>query len=115
MLQNLQIFETQGSDSIVSKFLEELPEAIDEFLLNGLAGDHTNLNAVRGLDNCKCCCCVSKRKKANVANYRPISPTCVACTLMKHILVSGLMNHMKRSNLVFPWRASEQGDLNLAI
>ena len=43
-----------------------------------------------------------KGEHYNPANYRPVSLTSVPCKIMEHILVSQMMSHLERNNILTP-------------
>ena len=42
-----------------------------------------------------------KGDKSDLANYRPISLTCVFCKVLEHIVASNLTKHFANSNILF--------------
>ena len=42
-----------------------------------------------------------KGDKSNAANYRPISPTCILCKLMEHVIASNIVKHMDANGLMY--------------
>lgn len=42
-----------------------------------------------------------KGKRSEAGNYRPISLTCIACKIMEHILVSNIIKHANRNNILY--------------
>ena len=43
-----------------------------------------------------------KRDKDCVANYRPISLTCICSRLLEHIITKNIVTHLEHHNLLFP-------------
>jgi hypothetical protein len=42
--------------------------------------------------------------KHNPENYRPISLTCICCKLLEHIVVSNIMSHADKYNILYPFQ-----------
>jgi hypothetical protein len=45
-----------------------------------------------------------KGPKYNPENYRPISLTCICCKLLEHIVVSNIMSHADKYNILYPFQ-----------
>ena len=45
-----------------------------------------------------------KDPKYNPENYRPISLTCICCKLLEHIVVSNIMSHADKYNILYPFQ-----------
>ena len=46
------------------------------------------------------CPIYKKGPRHEPANYRPVSLTCILCKLMEHIVVSNIMKHLERNNIL---------------
>ena len=42
-----------------------------------------------------------KGRRPEAGNYRPVSLTCIAYKIMEHIVVSNLMKHANRNNILY--------------
>ena len=42
-----------------------------------------------------------KGEKSAAANYRPISPTCILCKVMEHIIASNVVKHLDSNGLMY--------------
>ncbi len=42
-----------------------------------------------------------KERKCELSNYRPISPTCVCCKILEHIVASSVMYHARDHNILY--------------
>ena len=45
-----------------------------------------------------------KGSKNNPDNFRPISLTCICCKLLEHIVVSNIMSHADKYNILYPFQ-----------
>ena len=43
-----------------------------------------------------------KGSKYNPENYRPISLTCICCKILEHVVVSAIMTHADKHNILYP-------------
>ena len=41
-----------------------------------------------------------KGLKSDPSNYRPISPTCICCKIMEHIMLSHIVKHIAKNNII---------------
>lgn len=46
------------------------------------------------------CPIYKKGARYNPANYRPVSLTCILCKLLEHIVVSNIMKHLEKNNIL---------------
>lgn len=84
LLLNLKIHKAAGPDQLRPRILKELATTIVPMLTIIM------LTPI-----------FKKGKRSDAANYRPISLTCVACKIMEHIFVSGIMKHASKNDLLY--------------
>ena len=53
-----------------------------------------------------------KSFKSDPANYRPISLTCILCTVMEHISVSNIWKHLHRHDIILHFQHGFQSGLS---
>ena len=52
------------------------------------------------MEKCLCDTSIQKDSKSDSKNYRPISLTSVVCKCMEHIIVSQIMKHLEKNNIL---------------
>ena len=52
------------------------------------------------MEACLCDTSIQKGSKSDPKNYRPISLTSVVCKCMEHIIVSQIMKHLEKNNIL---------------
>ena len=93
LLNNLKIHKASGPDGLGARVLEECSSEIapilaliyNESLAQGTVPDDWRQANVA--PNFK------KGEKYDAANYRPVSPTCICCKTLEHIIVSNINKH----------------------
>ena len=101
LLLNLKIHKAAGPDAIRPRILKELAPTIAPILTviykrsyqTGQVPDDWKAAYVTPI--------FKKGKRSEASNYRPISLTCVACKIMEHILVSGIMKHANENQILY--------------
>ena len=101
LLQNLQIHKAPGPDGIGPRILKELSTTIAPILSEIYKRSYESGEVPEDWKTAYVTPVFKKGKKTDVANYRPISLTSIACKLMEHILVSGIMKHTKKNDILY--------------
>ena len=100
LLKNLDVKKAAGPDGISNKLLKGSADVVALFLVDifnqSLAEGFVPTEWKKAL-----VCPISKGgNKSDPANYRPISLTCVCCKILEHIIVTSIMQHVDRNNLL---------------
>ena len=101
LLKNLKPGKAAGPDGLKPLLLKELGEEIvpilkiiyERSLQTGkLPADWTKANVMPVF---------KKGDKSLASNYRPISPTCILCKVLEHILASNIVKHFDEQGLMY--------------
>ena len=94
LLSNMKIHKASGPDGLSARVLKECSSEIapilaliyNESLAQGIVPDDWRQANVVPI--------FKKGEKYDVANYRPVSLTCICCKILKHITVSNINKHL---------------------
>ena len=94
LLNNLKIHKASGPDGLSARVLKECSSEIalilaliyNESLAQGTVPDDWRQANVAPI--------FKKGEKYDVANYRPVSNTCICCKTLEHIIVSNIYKHL---------------------
>ena len=100
LLDGLNVHKASGPDGLDARVLKEYSNEIspilaliyNESLARGDAPDEwrqVNVSSV-----------FKKGEKYDAANYRPVSPTCICCKTLEHILVSNINKHLALDSIL---------------
>ena len=100
LLNNLNIHKAPGPDGLSARVLKECSSEIapvlayiyNESLAQGAVPDdwrQTNVAPV-----------FKKGEKFDIANYRPVSLTCICCKTLEHIIVSNINKHLALESIL---------------
>ena len=91
----------KGPDSISPRVLKELAEELSDPLTRIFQKSLEEKKVPSDWKEANVAPVYKKGQRYERANYRPISLTCVASKLMEHIIVSYIMRHAKKHNLLY--------------
>ena len=100
LLRDLNPHKACGPDGITSRVLKELAEELapglttlfQSSLASGIVPEEWRHALVTPI--------YKKGEHYNPANYRPVSLTCIVCKLLEHIVVSSVMQHFEKNNIL---------------
>ena len=101
LLQNLKIHKASGPDQIRPRVLKELSTKIAPALTAIYKRSYQTGEVPEDWKTAHVTPVFKNGKRTVAANYRPISLTCIACKLMEHIIVSAVMRHTNKNNILY--------------
>ena len=101
LLGKLNIHKASGPDDLNARVLKECSAEISPllvaFIFNEALAQGTVPDDWRQANVSLVC---KKGEKYDAANYRPVSPTCICCKTLEHILVSNINKHLAFESLL---------------
>lgn len=104
LLKNLKPHKAPGPDDISPWILKEFADYIATPLTrifrasvktSVIPGDWKTANVVP---------IFKKGERYKPSNYRPVSLTSISCKLLEHIIVSNIMGHLEKNNILYTWQ-----------
>ena len=104
LLNNLKIHKASGPGGLSARVLKECSSEIapilaliyNESLAQGTVPDDWRQASVAPI--------FKKGDKYDAANYRPVSPTCIYCKTLEHIIVSNINKHLAFESILADWQ-----------
>ena len=101
LLRQLKPGKASGPDNISPRVLKELADVIADPLARVFRKSLHKGTVPSDWKHANVAPIYKKGEKYDPANYRPVSPTCVASKLMEHIVCSSLMSHASNHGLLY--------------
>ena len=100
LLQKLNVNKASGLDMIPARTLKELSEEIAPFLCTIYQKCLETGSIPEIWKTANVLAIFKKGEKFKASNYRPVSLTCISCKMFEHIIVSNIMRHLDKHNLL---------------
>ena len=100
LLSTLNPYKATGSDSIHPRVLRELSTQIAPVLCKIYRSSLQSGNVPSDWKSAYVSPIYKKGSKQQAENYRPISLTCICSKVLEHILVSNIMKHFEKHNIL---------------
>ena len=101
LLCNLNPHKACGPDNIHGRVLEELSEQVAPILTSIFSKSLKSGEIPKDWKHTNVAPAFKKGEKYKAVNYRPISPICICCKIMKHIIASNIVTYKKNNILLF--------------
>jgi hypothetical protein len=102
LLKNLNPHKVPGPDNIFPRPSKELATHISPILTIIFRKSYNTGEIPSIWKRAFVCPIFKKGKKFEAINYRPVSPTCIACKLMEHIITCNIMAHADKHRILHP-------------
>ena len=102
LLKNLNPHKVPGPDNIFPRSSKELATHISPILTIIFRKSYNTGEIPSIWKRAFVCPIFKKGKKFDAINYRPVSPTCIACKLMEHIITCNIMAHADKHRILHP-------------
>ena len=102
LLRKLKPHKAAGPDEISARFLKEMAQDIAPILQTIFQLSYNSSEIPEDWRHANVVPVYKKGQAHDPANYRPISLTCICCKVMEHIIVSNIMHHARRNNILYP-------------
>ncbi len=100
LLKDLNPNKASGPDQLTPRILKELHKELAPAITLLFQRSLSIGETPNDWKHAFVCPIYKKGARHNPANYRPVSLTCILCKLMEHIIVSNLMKHLDRNNIL---------------
>jgi hypothetical protein len=100
LLKNLNPNKASGPDGISPHVLKELAEEIAPILTTLFQSSLSTGDLPADWKDALVTPIFKKGEHYDPANYRPVSLTCVACKLLEHVVVSGIVNYLDTNEIL---------------
>ena len=102
LLNDLDPSKACGSDQIKPRILKELATNISPILCIIYQKSLNTGEVPTDWRTAHVSPIYKKGSKYNPENYRPISLTCICCKILEHIVVSSIMKHADKNDILYP-------------
>ena len=89
-----------GPDEIPARVLKEVSQSVSCWLSFIFQQSYNCSTVPSDWSNALVTAIFKKGNKSDPANYRPISLTCICCTIMEHIILSHMSKHLSLNNIL---------------
>jgi len=100
LLGNLKEGKASGPDHIPSRILKRLKDELSPCITLLFNVSLTNGVVPNDWKTANVCPIYKKGRRSEASNYRPVSLTCILCKMLEHIIVSNVMKHCDKYNIL---------------
>ena len=101
LLSKLKPDKASGPDNLSPRVLQELSSVIAPALTSIFRSSMNNGEIPSDWRQANVCPVYKKGPKQRASNYRPISLTCIVSKVLEHIVVSSIMKHNNKHNILY--------------
>ncbi len=100
LLSNLKPHKAAGPDQIKPRILKECATEIAPILTSLFNKSISSGTVPKEWSEANVTPVFKKGEKYKASNYRPVSLTCIACKILEHIVVSNMLDHFDKHNVL---------------
>ena len=102
LLKNINQTKAAGPDELPARILKETAKEISGVLSNIFQQSYDEGTVPSDWSTARISSIYKKCDKSTPSNYRPVSLTCITCTIMEHIVCSQIGRHLDYNNILNP-------------